>query len=115
MLRLIIWSTIMVGLAILMSLANFAAALAQTAIGCGTLDEVAQQLKTQFGEERIGAGLSTQILHGGKDQPTVLFQVFMSDKGTWTLIVSNPTGSACPLAAGTSWETYPIPKTGTEG
>jgi hypothetical protein len=90
-------------------------ALAQVAIICGPLPDIAHQLKTQFGEERIGAGLSSQILTGGESQPTMLFQIFASSKGTWTMVVSNPSGDACPLATGTNWETYPIPTTGTEG
>lgn len=94
------------------ALSSFAA-LAQTAIGCGTLDEVAQQLKTQFGEERIGAGLSTHLPNGRQGQ--VLYQMFQSGAGTWTLVISAPDGSACVLAAGANWEIYPIPKTGTEG
>lgn len=86
---------------------------ADVSLRCAALDEVAQQLKTQFGEERIGAGLSTQLPNGGQAQ--VLYQMFQSSGGSWTLVISSPDGYACPLAAGTSWETYPIPKTGTEG
>ena len=73
---------------------------------CAPLSVMAEELGIEFGEARHAAGLSTQ---------GTLFQVFMSEAGTWTLVISAPDGHACALAAGTNWETYPIPKTGTEG
>jgi hypothetical protein len=80
---------------------------------CAMLADLSEQLKSNFGEERVGAGLSTQLPNGRQAQ--VLYQLFQSNAGTWTLVIVTPDGYACPLAAGTHWETYPIPKTGTEG
>lgn len=79
---------------------------AQENANCAALPLIVDELDEKWGESRVAAGLSAQ---------GVLFQVFQSQSGTWTLVISDPTGRACALAAGTNWETYPIPKSGTEG
>ena len=45
---------------------------------------------------------------------TNLVEIFISKKGTWTIIVTTPQGKTCIVAAGDSWEELP-PVTIIEG
>ncbi len=37
-----------------------------------------------------------------------MLEVFVSDSGTWTVVVTDPEGVSCVLAAGQSWEEIPL-------
>jgi hypothetical protein len=37
-----------------------------------------------------------------------VLEVFVSDTGTWTVVVTDPKGVSCVLAAGQSWEEIPV-------
>lgn len=55
-------------------------------------DEFAERLKQQYGERRIGASYLT---------PQAVLELYTNpDKGTWTILRTNPHGKACPAAAG---------------
>lgn len=97
---------LLVILSALLTFSCVAPAAADQSRYCASLPQLVDELAETWGESRVAAGLSAQGM---------LFQVFESSEGTWTLVVSDPTGRACPLAAGTNWETYPVPKTGTKG
>lgn len=72
------------------------AAAAQTV--CGERARIIERLETRYGERRTGAGLASNGV----------VEVFSSDEtGTWTIIVTLPTGRACLVAAGESWEMGP--------
>ncbi len=97
---------IIIGVLFALALVQALPLFAEGTASCAPLSALAEQLATKYGERRVAAGLSAQGM---------LFQVFQSQSGTWTLVVSDAAGRACALAAGTNWETYPIPKAGTEG
>jgi hypothetical protein len=40
-----------------------------------------------------------------------VLEIFVSDSGTWTVVVTDPKGVSCVLAAGQSWEEIPSPAT----
>ena len=67
---------------------------------CGDRTAIIERLETGFGESRTGAGLSTQ---------NGIVEVFASEEtGTWTIILTLPTGQSCLVAAGNSWQTEPV-------
>jgi hypothetical protein len=70
-----------------------AAAKAQTA--CAPRKDIVAALKSRFNETALGKGLTAQ---------KNLFEVFHSDQGTWTVLISSPRGVSCIIATGTDWD-----------
>ena len=66
-----------------------------TASPCGRHEELAKYLAEHFFERSLGAGLTRD----GK-----LLEIFISEKGTWTVLVSLPTGISCIVSEGTDWQ-----------
>lgn len=63
---------------------------------CGLHAAIVDTLSKKYGETPRGIGL---VSNQG------VMQVFVSqEKGTWTIVVTNPHGKACLLAAGKGWE-----------
>lgn len=71
-------------------------AAAQTV--CGDRGEIVRHLEQNFKEGTVALGLAG---NGG------LLEVLASEAGTWTIIVTRPTGLSCVLATGQSWEQLP--------
>ncbi|MER9428840.1 hypothetical protein [Mesorhizobium sp. M0408] len=76
-----------------------AASPAATASGlppCGSRPEILKQLSSRFKETPVALGLA-------KNGSVV--EVLTSDDGeTWTIMVSQPNGPSCLVAAGEGWE-----------
>ena len=73
-------------------------AIAQSNQGrnCAPRDAVVERLSTRYGESRqsIGIGSNNSVV-----------EVFAStETGTWTIVVTMPTGVACLVAAGQAFE-----------
>ena len=68
-------------------------ALAETF--CAKHDDLATILDSKFGEQQTGAGLA------GKD---AMVELFVSKKGTFTLVSTNTQGVSCIVGAGDNWE-----------
>ena len=68
-------------------------ALAETF--CAKHDTLASILDTKFGEQQTGVGLA------GKE---AMVELFVSKKGTFTLVSTNTEGVSCIVGAGDSWE-----------
>ena len=62
---------------------------------CGRHEEMTKALAERFSERRGGAGLTRE----GK-----MIEVFISDQGTWTILMSQATGLSCMMAAGSDWQ-----------
>ncbi len=60
---------------------------------CVTREAATKQLEKQF---NVGRGLA----NAGK----AMFELFVSEKGSWTVVVSEPNGRSCILACGESWQ-----------
>ena len=76
---------------------TFAAAQASS---CAPRDIIVGRLADKYGETRKSMGLN---------QNNGVVEVFASSEtGTWTILVTMPTGMSCLMAAGQNWE-------GTEG
>jgi hypothetical protein len=70
-------------------------ALAQT--GCAQREDLVEYLTLSFGET---------LNAGGLRDAASLYEVWVSDAtGTWTILKTNPDGTACIVAAGTHWHT----------
>ncbi|MEQ8196007.1 MAG: hypothetical protein RIB59_16120 [Rhodospirillales bacterium] len=65
---------------------------AQTA--CENRDKIAKTLKKDYAEMPVSAGL---------DNAGRMIEVFASDKGSWTILMTMPSGVSCLLATGKDW------------
>lgn len=68
---------------------------------CGTRDEIVSRLASGYEETVSALGMSGS---GG------VVELFTSRKGSWTLLMTQPSGVSCLIAAGDNWETLPDPK-----
>ena len=62
---------------------------------CAKHDTLAQILDAKFGEQQQGVGLA------GKE---AMVELFVSKKGTFTLVSTDTRGVSCIVGAGDSWE-----------
>ena len=67
----------------------------QSPLICGPRDAAIAELVGDFGEQVIGRGLS----NNGQAK----LEVFKSETGTWTIIVTDTKGVSCVLANGQVW------------
>jgi hypothetical protein len=66
---------------------------------CGARNDILAELTKRYSEAPVAVGLSNS---------GVLVEVLSSDKGaTWTIIVSQPDGTSCLVAAGKEWQDVP--------
>ncbi len=65
---------------------------------CAEHKQITDRLATMFSELRIGIGM-------GGDGNVV--ELFASEQGSWTILVTFPRGLTCLIAAGESWQSIP--------
>lgn len=65
---------------------------------CGPRASILEQLERDFAETPVSRGLASN--------GTVL-ELLVSASGTWTMLISLPSGNSCFGAAGEMWETAP--------
>lgn len=65
---------------------------------CGDRDRIVASLTMQFSEQQVSVGVAT---NGG------IFEVFASPSGSWTIIMTTPTGQSCFVASGEGWINAP--------
>ena len=75
------------------------AALAQPV--CGQHNSVSDNLKKSYSEAPVSMGLTPD---GG------VLEVFASKEGSWSMVVTQPSGISCLIAVGQSWENLPKPE-----
>jgi hypothetical protein len=86
--------SLLMTLAASIALATSASAQSPTPAGgvmCGERAVVVGLLKQQYGEEQEDASLQS-------DQ--ALVELFASERGTWSILLSSPNGTSCIVAAG---------------
>jgi hypothetical protein len=71
---------------------------------CGERAAIVEQLKTRYQESRQAVGL---ISNSGAAE------LFVSEKGTWTMLMTLTNGKSCIIAAGHSWDASPTLAQGT--
>lgn len=64
---------------------------------CGKRDDIVSRLENGYQEFNSAMGMST---NGG------LVELFTSENGTWTLMLTQPDGVSCLIAAGQNWESF---------
>jgi|HigsolmetaAR202D_1030399.scaffolds.fasta_scaffold55955_2 hypothetical protein len=62
---------------------------------CGDRDQIVRELKKTWEEDLTATGLSNT---------GSVVEVFSSEEGTWTLLMTTPDGKTCLLGAGEHWE-----------
>jgi len=69
---------------------------AQTQVTCADRKEVIAKLSEQYGEGQLGFGMA---------DGTAIFEIWVSDSGTWTILKTSPNGLTCVMAVGDQWNT----------
>jgi len=72
--------------------------VAYSAPQCGPHKQIVELLSKRFSEVPTAVGLV------GEKR---IMEVFTSEKGSWTILVTNSDGTTCILAAGDDWEEVP--------
>lgn len=70
---------------------------------CGPRKEVVKVLNAKYQESQRAIGLINE---------KAMMEIFISHKGTWTMVVTNEAGITCVLAAGEAWDEKPTPVVG---
>jgi len=71
---------------------------------CGPHGEIVKVLNGKYKENRRALGLIND---------KAVMEVYISAKGTWTLLVTDQAGITCILAAGEAWDEAPLFVEGT--
>ncbi len=75
------------------------AAWAESNMVCGDRDEIVSELQKSWQEQQTAIGMS----NNGS-----MVEVFSSDTGTWTMLMTMPGGPTCMIAAGQHWDQHQI-------
>ena len=67
---------------------------AQANPNCRERDSIVEVLATRYKETRRAYGLSN---------PLQMLELFASDSGTWTALMTTPDGKSCIVASGDAW------------
>lgn len=62
---------------------------------CGDRDQIVVSLSDRWDEQRTGIGLSSS---------GAVWEIFSSQNGTWTMLVTTPDGPTCIVSAGEHWD-----------
>jgi hypothetical protein len=73
-------------------------------MACGKHDAIVAALKNHYQESRQAIGLAATA---------GVVELFVSATGTWTMIVTTPSGQTCIAAAGRAWQNTPAMKAET--
>ncbi|MCP5072226.1 MAG: hypothetical protein GY947_02885 [Rhodobacteraceae bacterium] len=74
---------------------------AHASMACGSHKKLTKALTGKYKEARKGLGLV-----GNRR----VMEVFVSESGSWTLVMTDLNGVSCIIAAGHSWQDAPPPK-----
>ncbi len=67
---------------------------------CGNHEDIKKRLETGYQEVPTGMGLAG---NGG------VIELFTSEKGTFTIVLTRPNGMSCLMAVGENWEAVKDP------
>ena len=91
----------LLGLAALLALILSTEVQAQQNLKCKPRPEALQTLGQQYGEAPTGMGLSDKNPLDGKQG---VVELYLSDKGTFTITLTLPNGMMCLVISGENWE-----------
>lgn len=72
--------------------------LATAQAACSDHTSLVRSLSNDFAEHPISMGLAAN---------GTIFEIFASEKGAWTILVTRPDGISCLVATGEGWENLP--------
>ncbi|KPA19871.1 hypothetical protein shim_38300 [Shimia sp. SK013] len=99
----------LIGGAVLFGMAATAPPVAAQGLHCAERDDVVARLSSKYSEALTAGGLQ-----GVTTNKTTLVEVWVSEKtGTFTVIMTNPMGVSCIVAAGTDWHQETRPQSGS--
>ncbi len=70
---------------------------------CGERAKFIEMLGMKYLEQPVSMGLTST---------GAVIEVLTSPKGSWSILLTDPTGSTCMVAAGDTWEAVPRPVAG---
>jgi hypothetical protein len=73
---------------------------------CGERTKIVEVLNTKYQEARLSGGIIGE-------QGSGVLELFVSKKGTWTILATMAEGKTCIVAAGQSWQDMPDKVAGT--
>jgi hypothetical protein len=87
------------------AIATIQTASVQAATLCGPHDGIGAKLTRQYQESRKALGIAGQAQ---------VIELYVSDRGSWTLVATDTKGQACVIGAGEAWQDSPIIVAGTD-
>jgi hypothetical protein len=87
-------------LSAVLAVAGATAGQAQTRGACMPHEDAVAKLKQSYGEQKIGLGLGSK--------GSAVFELFVAETGTWTLLVTRTNGISCIAASGDNWMASPL-------
>ena len=79
------------------------ASKADAAPPCASHDKIVDLLGNKFRESRRVMGVVNS---------TAVMEIFMSQQGTWTMVITDTSGTSCITGAGEEWQDIPVAATG---
>jgi len=73
---------------------------------CALRDDVVKRLWDRWQEAQV----TVAMINDGR-----LLEIFVSEKGSWTAIISDPNGQSCVASAGQEWTVFDTPQKPDEG
>jgi hypothetical protein len=67
---------------------------------CMPHEDAVAKLKQSYGEQKVGLGLGSK--------GSAVFELFVAETGTWTLLVTRTNGISCIAASGDNWMASPL-------
>jgi len=80
---------------------NASPGISQTRMVCGERAEFVEKLQNGYAEKPISIGLAA---NGS------MIEIFASDHGSFSIVITKPGGSSCLVAAGDNWQNAPTRK-----
>ncbi len=81
------------------------AGIAEAAPQCGNHDKIVEVLGDKFKETRRVMGVVNS---------TAVMEIFMSPQGTWTMVITDTSGTSCITASGEEWQDVPVAVAGLD-
>ncbi len=76
------------------------ATVANAQVLCGPRDAAVAQLESRYDERVVGRGFV--------DSGRAMVELFVSETGTWSVVVTDTNKRSCFLASGVSWTKAPL-------
>ncbi len=83
-----------------LALSAAAPAAAQMRTACLPHEAAVSKLEQGYGEQRVGLGI---VPSGG-----AVYELYVAETGTWTILITHPNGFSCIAASGEDWMTSPL-------